>query len=176
MVNIDGALNSSGVQFEEGYIFKNNRSITTTPDLALTEFVANAWDAGAYNVWISIPDEETEEIAIEDDGTGMTDDEFCQRWMTLNYDRQKRQGRIVKFPKGVESYKRIAYGRNGIGRHGMFCFADHYAIETWTNGTCNKYDIAVSSGTEPFTIINHSVYLKEGHGTRISAYVHRQPA
>lgn len=42
MTNHAVALYSSGIQFEEDYIFKNNRSITTTPDLALTEFVANA--------------------------------------------------------------------------------------------------------------------------------------
>ena len=40
----------SSVQFEEGYIFRINRAITSTPDIALTEFVANAWDAGAFNV------------------------------------------------------------------------------------------------------------------------------
>lgn len=78
--------------FEDDYIFRNNRSITTTPDLALTEFVANAWDAGAYHVAITLPVEDLGEIIVEDDGTGMSDDEFRQRWMTLNYDRQKRQG------------------------------------------------------------------------------------
>lgn len=80
------------VSFEENYIFRNNRSITSNNDIALTEFVANAWDAGAHNVDITIPFEEHEKIVIEDDGTGMTDEEFRSRWMTLNYDRQKRQG------------------------------------------------------------------------------------
>lgn len=165
--------NTTGIQFEEGYIFKNNRSITSTPDLALTEFVANAWDAGAYNVWITIPGKEGEVIAIEDDGTGMTDEEFRLRWMTLNYDRQKRQGKTVVFPPEVEGYKRIAYGRNGIGRHGMLCFSDHYTVETWVNDICNKYEIAVSSGTDPFKITYYSSYQKQGHGTRISTYVQR---
>lgn len=164
---------ATGVQFEEGYIFKNNRSITSIPDLALTEFVANSWDAGSYNVWITIPDEDGEVISIEDDGTGMTDEEFRQCWMTLNYDRQKRQGKVVIFPQGVESYKRIAYGRNGVGRHGMLCFADSYTVETWTNGTCSKYDIAVSSGMEPYAITYSKSYPKNGHGTKISTYVKR---
>lgn len=30
------------VSFEENYIFRNNRSITSNNDIALTEFVANA--------------------------------------------------------------------------------------------------------------------------------------
>ena len=32
------------IKFEEDYIFRNNRSITSLPDIALTELVANAWD------------------------------------------------------------------------------------------------------------------------------------
>lgn len=114
-----------GVQLWEGYSFKNNRSIISIPDLALTEFVANAWDAGSYNVWIIIHEEDGEVMPIEDDGTGMADEEFRQRWMTLNYDRQKFQGKVVVFPTSVESYKRITYGRNGIARHGMLCIADN---------------------------------------------------
>ena len=46
---------NSTVSFEENYIFRNNRSITSNNDIALTEFVANAWDAGAHNVDITIP-------------------------------------------------------------------------------------------------------------------------
>ena len=161
------------IQFEDGYIFRNNRSITSTPDIAITEFIANAWDAGAYSVGIIIPEEEGEVISVEDDGIGMSDVDFRQMWMTLNYDRQKRQGKIVAFPPEVEAYKRIAYGRNGVGRHGMLCFADYYTVETWQNGICNKYDIAISSGDEPFKIFGHINYEKNGHGTKISAYVHR---
>ena len=46
-------LEMSKIKFEEGYIFKNNRNITSSPDIALTELVANAWDAGALNVEIN---------------------------------------------------------------------------------------------------------------------------
>ena len=77
-------MDNNAVSFEENYIFRNNRSITSNNDIALTEFVANAWDAGAHNVDITIPFEEHEKIVVEDDGTGMTDEEFRSRWMTLN--------------------------------------------------------------------------------------------
>ena len=103
----------------------------------------------------------------------MSDEEFHSRWMTLNYDRQKRQGKEVEFPADVESSKRIAYGRNGIGRHGMLCFSNNYTVETWKNGICNVYDIAVSQGDAPFRIVKHDNYNKLGHGTRISAFVTR---
>lgn len=48
-------MDNNVVSFEENYIFRNNRSITSNNDIALTEFVANAWDAGAHNVDITIP-------------------------------------------------------------------------------------------------------------------------
>lgn len=161
-----------GVQFEEGYIYRTNRLITSIPDIALTEFVANAWDAGAFNVYITIPDTEADnEIIIEDDGTGMTDDEFRQRWMTLSYDRQKRQGKLVTFPSDCESYTRMAYGRNGVGRHGMLCFNSMYQVETWKDGILNAYHITLTSGSDPFEIAHHHSEEKEGHGTKISAYI-----
>lgn len=162
-------MNSNTILFEENYIFRNNRTITTNNDIALTELVANSWDAGAHNVNITIPIEKDNEICIEDDGIGMTDDEFHNRWMTLNYDRQKRQGREVVFPKDVIGSKRIAYGRNGVGRHGMLCFSDSYTVETWKEGKRNIYEIALSKGNAPFKIINHSVDDKDGHGTKIYA-------
>lgn len=123
------------ITFEENYIFRNNRSITSNEDIALTESVANAWDAGVHNVSITIPNKKYGQIIIEDDGTGMSDDEFKSRWMTLNYDRQKRQGKWVTFPDD-DKIKRIAYGKNGVGRHGMLCFANSYKVETWKN--CKK--------------------------------------
>lgn len=164
---------STTILFEDDFIFKNCKSVTTTPDIALTEFVANSWDAGAFNVNIIIPNETGEIISVEDDGIGMTNEEFKQRWMTLGYSRQKRQGKYVEFPDDVISYKRIAYGRNGIGRHGMLCFSNSYTVETWKNGICNKYELAVSSGNEPFKILSEVSYQKEGHGTKISCYVDR---
>lgn len=48
-------MDNNVVSFEENYIFRNNRSITSNSDIALKEFVANAWDAGAHNVDITIP-------------------------------------------------------------------------------------------------------------------------
>ncbi len=168
---------NSSVQFEDDYIFRNYRSITSTPDLALTEFVANAWDAGAYHVTMTLPAEGFgDEIIVEDDGVGMSHEDFIQIWMTLNYDRQRRQGKYVTFPTDVDNYKRLSYGRNGIGRHSMYCFANYYNVETWQNGCCNKYTIEVSSGDSPFAIKHNSQFKKLGHGTKISTFVHRHPA
>ncbi len=165
----------SSIKFEEDYIFRNNRSITSSPDIALTELVANAWDAGASTVDITIPIEDESHISITDDGCGMSKDEFMERWMTLNYNRAKHQGKEVTFPPDmqIENKKRIAYGRNGVGRHGMLCFSDRYSVETWRDGIGMRFVIGVTSGDEPFSIVSKEQIKKDGHGTTISAYVSR---
>ena len=163
------------IKFEEGYMFRNNRMITSSPDIALTELVANAWDAGAMHVSIMLPNANEILLSIEDDGCGMSEQEFYERWMTLNYNRTMHQGKYVTFPKELnnEKKKRLAYGRNGIGRHGMLCFADKYDVITWKDGKCFECTIAISSGEEPFKIIRKDSYDKEGHGTKVSVYVNR---
>lgn len=168
---IDNTTNT--ILFEDDFLYRNCRSVTSTPDIALTELVANSWDAGANIVSITIPEKEDEEIIVEDDGIGMDNMEFNQRWQTLNYNRQVRQGPYVDFPPDVDKYVRIAYGRNGVGRHGMLCFSHKYTVETWKNGSCYKYSISVSSGNAPFKIEETKRYEKEGHGTKISTYVHK---
>ena len=46
--------------FEDDYITRSMGTIVTQPDVALTELVANAWDAGASHVNIFIPDKNNE--------------------------------------------------------------------------------------------------------------------
>lgn len=159
--------------FEEEYIYRTTGSVTQKPDNALTELIANAWDAGARNVNITIPEEDDEKIIIEDDGTGMTEEEFRQRWLTLNYNRIKNQGIDVEFPKDVENAKRKAYGRNGIGRHSMFCFNNTYKLSTWKDGREFSCNIDISSGSQPFKVMNPKIIEKEGHGTRLETRVKR---
>lgn len=166
----------NSIQFEEGYMFRNNRGITTSSDIALTELVANAWDAGALNVEINLPTNEDETmISVSDDGCGMSKEEFKERWMTLNYNREKHQGKYVVFPEDVviENKNRIAYGRNGVGRHGMLCFSDKYSVETWKDGKGYRYVISVSSGDEPYSVISQNEIKKKGHGTTISSFIER---
>ena len=163
----------SNIKFEKDYILRNYRTITSVPDYALTEFIANSWDAGAYNVHINIPMELGQVISIEDDGTGMTNEEFMNRWMTLNYNRCENQGLKVEFPDPDDKSIRIPFGRNGIGRHGMFCFSDCYFVETWRDGIVNKYKISLTSGDAPYKIVEMTEDKKLGHGTKIYAITER---
>ena len=158
--------------FEEDFITRSLGSIVNQPDVALTELVANAWDAGASHVTIFIPDKKGELLYIEDDGIGMDEQEFQNHWMKLRYNRLKNQGRNVVFPDGVEG-KRTAFGRNGVGRHGLFCFADDYKVTTEKNG--KKITFAVKANVEknPIAATKEKEEVTESHGTRLEVYVER---
>ena len=60
--------------FEEDFLIRTVGSIAHLPDAALTELVANAWDAGAASVSITLPDATGRMMSIEDDGIGMSED------------------------------------------------------------------------------------------------------
>ena len=81
-----------GSLFEEDYLVRTLGELSHKADVALTELVANAWDAGASRVEITIPDKHDEMLIVQDNGTGLIKDEFYTRWMKLGYNRLKHQG------------------------------------------------------------------------------------
>lgn len=156
--------------FEDDYITRSLGTIVSDPDVALTELVANAWDAGASHVRIAIPEEYGQTLYIEDDGTGMTEEEFQNRWMKLRYNRLKGQGKNVIFPEGV-SGKRTAFGRNGVGRHGLFCFANQYKVITTKNGKKISFTVKSSIKGQPIAVTDRIEETSEQHGTRLEVNV-----
>lgn len=163
-----------GSLFEEDYLLRTLGRIAHDPDVALTELVANAWDAGASFVDITIPPEKQNTLVVLDDGHGMSAEQFKSRWMTLAYDRVKHQGQNVEFPPERKDWRRRAYGRNGVGRHGMLCFADRYEVETWREGRGAQFVVSTHSQQTPFKIESESTFQKSGHGSRLSVVVERR--
>jgi hypothetical protein len=53
-----------GSLFEENYLVRTLGAVAHLPDIALTELVANAWDAGASIVKIQIPEERDGQLII----------------------------------------------------------------------------------------------------------------
>ena len=156
--------------YEEDYILRSLGSIVTQPDVALTELVANAWDAGASHVTLSIPEEKNQLLYIEDDGVGMSESEFQHHWMTLRYNRLKEQGRNVIFPNG-EKGNRCAIGRNGVGRHGLFCFGNEYKVITIKDGKKLTFKIKPNVESQPFAVIEKNEESSTGNGTRLEVVV-----
>ena len=94
----------------------------------LAELIANAWDADATRVDISIkrcpnnPDQNS--IVITDDGCGMDDADLRGKYLKVGY--QRRNG-----PKGDQTSEgRPVMGRKGIGKLSIFSIAENAKIFT----------------------------------------------
>ena len=160
--------------FEDDYLLRELGQVTHVPQVALTELVANAWDAGATRVDLILPGEIGGTLTVTDNGHGMTPAQFKKRWMTLRYDRLKHQGANVEFPSGKSVHPRKAYGRNGVGRHGLLCFADEYEVQTWREGSLATFVVGTESGPSPFVLRNEKLGQKTGSGTRLAVSVARK--
>lgn len=159
--------------YEDNFLMRDLGSVVKRPDIALTELVANAYDAGASKVEITIPEEHHEQLVVADNGVGMTKEHFQQRWMTLRYNRMQHQGSDVEFPSDRETVKRKAFGRNGIGRHGLLCFNDEYTLETIRDSEKHVIDITTKQPSKPLAVTNIKSENKDGHGTKLSVKVIR---
>lgn len=159
--------------FEEDYLVRTLGRIAHDPDIAITELVANAWDAGASKVNIIVPTEKNNALVISDDGHGMTDNQFKERWMKLGYNRIKHQGNDVEFPAERSGGKRKAYGRNGVGRHGLICFSDNYEVKTKSKGIESIYKVGTRNLKNPFYIESSAFNNSAGNGTRLSVNVEK---
>ncbi|HEY7770213.1 ATP-binding protein, partial [Longimicrobium sp.] len=147
-------------------------SILTQPITALIELVANAWDAGATRVDITWPSRRDGRLfSLVDNGHGMTAEQFQRRWLMLAYDRSQEQGDCVEVPTpDGGTTTRIAFGRNGIGRHGAFAFGSSYVLTTWREGTKHSYRISLGK-TTPLEVVNLGSGSATGHGTSISSEI-----
>ena len=91
------------------------------------EALSNSWDADAHNVWIEI-DRENKFMSILDDGEGMDEDGFQNKFLKIGY--SKRKNNIFKSPKG-----RPFIGRKGIGKLALLSCAKTISIATKTIST-----------------------------------------
>ena len=137
-------------RFLERFVGKH---ILYDPKVAIIELIANAWDAGAKKVEITWPTRLNEQFfSIQDDGIGMSKEEFLYRWRTLAYDRLNNQGETIEVDKKI----RTVFGRNGVGRFAGFCFGENYIVRTCKSGNVIEYAVETGSGPTPFTLNERS--------------------
>jgi len=86
----------------------------------LGEAISNAWDADAKAVRIYLDPERTG-FWIKDDGTGMTADDFQDKFLRIGY--SKRKDGKTKSPGG-----RPFIGRKGIGKLALLSCADRIGV------------------------------------------------
>lgn len=151
-----------GPNFLEKFVGK---AILYDPKVAIVELVANAWDAGAKEVKIVWPSNDSEQMfSISDNGEGMTESEFLSRWRTLAYDRIQTQGDVIV----VDNKKRTVFGKNGIGRFAGFCFGERYFVESIKNGELIEYEVKIGFGQTPFSLTpQRNEKTSKANGTRI---------
>ena len=93
----------------------------------LSESVANAWDADAELVEISI-DEKQKTITVTDNGHGMTEDDLNKKFLSVGY--MRRENGEATTPK----HKRKVMGRKGIGKLSLFSIANTIEVQTTKGG------------------------------------------
>ncbi|MBD9651977.1 ATP-binding protein [Ensifer sp. ENS09] len=101
---------------------------SSTP-AALTELVANAWDADAENVYITI-EPDTDTIIIEDDGHGMDALAIQKKFLHVGYSR-----RVASQNHLSASGKRRVMGRKGIGKLSMFALSNFVKVSSQAKGS-----------------------------------------
>ena len=91
----------------------------------LSEMVANAWDADAKKVDISVKEEKNDKIiVVKDNGCGMDDTDLRDKYLTVGYQRRS-PGRGDKTQSG-----RTVMGRKGIGKLSAFSIAGKVQVVT----------------------------------------------
>jgi len=93
----------------------------------LGEAISNSWDADANNVWIYL-NKEDHSFVIKDDGLGMSDDDFQNKFLKIGYSKRKDGSSLSK--KG-----RPYIGRKGIGKLALLSCADKISIISKKNDT-----------------------------------------
>lgn len=93
----------------------------------ISEVIANAWDADATRVEITI-DTNDQTITVTDNGHGMDRDDINNRYLRVGYRRREMQGPYT--PQG-----RRPMGRKGIGKLSLFSIAENIFIHTKKAGS-----------------------------------------
>ena len=102
------------------------------------ELVANAWDANATEVEITIPEtqlDDASQILIRDNGMGMSDRDIRDKYLIVGRDRREKEGTDQTPPP----LKRPIMGRKGIGKFSAFGIARNLEVESASNGTVSRF-------------------------------------
>ncbi len=94
----------------------------------LGEIIANAYDADAENVYI-LYDTDKNSIIIEDDGNGMTYEQFNEKYLPIGITSRTDENNMY-----TESGKRKRMGRKGIGKLAALSVAERVKVTSIRNG------------------------------------------
>ena len=104
----------------------------------LGEIIANAYDADAKNVYI-IYNNEKNRIVVEDDGSGMTYDDFNEKYLRIG-----APTRNTEFDELTPKYSRKRMGRKGIGKLSALSVSDKVLVMSIKNGDKSGCELSIS--------------------------------
>src|SRR5205085_10742907 len=90
----------------------------------VAELIANAWDADATRVDVTLPTTSARTFEVVDDGHGMTWDDCKTRYLVVGDDRRTKRG------SNTSSGKRNVMGRKGIGKLAVISAAATVEVDT----------------------------------------------
>ena len=112
-------------------------SLYSNAAAVLTEIVANAWDADAERVDITINKEEGY-IEFLDDGVGMSFKDINEKYLTVGYQRRNIEGRR-KDTDILTNKSRLVMGRKGLGKLALFYLARTVEVQTMKDGIARGF-------------------------------------
>ena len=134
----------------------------------IAELVANAYDADASRVKISLDDQGDKKITIEDDGHGMSFADLEAKFLKVGRNRRDGNKQLS------ESGQRKVIGKKGIGKLSFFGIANHVEITTRRDNKENSFemdwdDIKKSDDEYEIPLTKHDKpYTEERSGTRFT--------
>lgn len=141
----------------------------SSSERALKELVDNAWDADAEQVIIVLPRPLSgDPIVIQDDGTGMTEEELRRHYLSIAADRRSRRG------ERTAGKNRLVKGRKGIGKFAGLMAAAVMTVETRARGRLCRITLRLDDLSQVEDIEQLNIGLQsepcglELHGTTIT--------
>jgi len=141
----------------------------SSSERALKELVDNAWDADAERVAIALPKPLSgDPIVIQDDGTGMTEEELRRHYLSIASDRRSRRG------DRTSGKNRLVKGRKGIGKFAGLMAAAVMTLETRARGRLCRITLRLDDLSQVEDIEQLNIGLQsepcgpELHGTTIT--------
>jgi hypothetical protein len=113
-----------------------------SPAAALKELVSNAYDADATKVTITTDAPNFRNLVIEDNGTGMTIEDFLQVVTHIGGSRKRMDGETS------EIFKRKLIGRIGIGMLAVAQLGNRFYVSSTVKGSKKRF--AAEVNLEPF--------------------------
>lgn len=124
------------MEFDIGTVKHLGLHMYSTLPPVIGELVANAWDADATRVEITIPEgalTDMSEIIVSDDGTGMSDSQVRNAYLIVGRDRREAEA------KDESGGGRRLMGRKGIGKFCGFGIAEEIEIESVRDSETSRF-------------------------------------